>query len=193
MGREAAAISAVAVLVAGVATLALVETGYLSRQMVLHVAIMNVAAPLAAAWTPARPTWTRTRGFLVGAALGQLILLWSSHLPTIHHLASMRVHLAMAAVLAVAAFAFWVAVVSAIAKRHWPAIAALLLTGKLACLLGALLIFAPGEIYGLPVEDQHLAGLFMVTACPLSYVTAAIVLAAQAVADLERGGRCAEG
>lgn len=68
---------------------------------------------------------------------------------------------------------------------------ALLLTGKLACLLGALLIFAPRELYrlhGLPsLEDQQLAGLLMITACPLSYVVAGVAMAAQAIGDLERG------
>jgi putative membrane protein len=159
--------------------------------MALHIAIMNVAAPLVAAWTPVRPVWMERRGFLVAAALAQMILLWAWHLPAVHRMASMPVHALMMTALAFAALAFWIAIVAAAAERRWSAIAALLLTGKLACLLGALLIFAPGAIYGPSVDDQHLAGLFMITACPLSYVVAGIVLAVQALADLERGRRCA--
>ena len=36
------------------------------------------------------------------------------------------------------------------------------------------------------LSDQHLAGLLMVAACPLSYVLTAIVLAAQTTSGLER-------
>lgn len=193
MDRAAAVISASAVLVAGIVTLALVESGHLSRQMALHVALMNVAAPLAAAWSPLRPRWVAARRFLVASALAQMILLWAWHLPAIHRAASMPMQSLMMAALAASAVAFWLAIIAAAEARRWSAIAALLLTGKIACLLGALLIFAPGEIYGLPADDQHLAGLFMITACPLSYVVAAIVLAAQALADLDRGRRCAAG
>jgi putative membrane protein len=79
---------------------------------------------------------------------------------------------------------------------------ALLISGKLACLLGALLIFAPRllltstvsghNMHHGPVDhatalaDQHLAGLLMVVACPLSYVLTAVVLAAQTMSHLER-------
>jgi putative membrane protein len=69
-----------------------------------------------------------------------------------------------------------------------------LLTGKLSCLLGALLIFAPRILYTsghqhsamANLTDQQLAGLLMIIACPLSYVTAGVVLAAQMMADLGR-------
>jgi len=100
--------------------------------------------------------------------------------------------------LGAAALAVWVLVVQAVRHGQWRGIAGLLLTGKLACLLGALMIFATRDVYGLPglaipfcttgpstLEDQHLAGLLMVTACPLSYLVAGVVFAAQMFARLE--------
>ena len=44
---------------------------------------------------------------------------------------------------------------------------------------GALLIFAPRTLYHLALDDQQLAGLLMITVCPLSYLVAAVVLAVQ--------------
>jgi putative membrane protein len=74
-----------------------------------------------------------------------------------------------------------------------------LVTGKFACLLGALLIFAPRDLYALPglvfalcssgessLADQQLAGLLMVTACPLSFLTSGVAIAARMLSDLER-------
>lgn len=193
MERASAVISASIVLVAGVATLSLVETGHLARQMALHIAIMNVAAPLAAAWSPSRSSWTSRRWFLIVSALAQMAFLWAWHLPALQHAGSAPIDLLMMGALAVSALGFWVAILAMASKRRWAAVAALLLTGKFACLLGALLVFSPNTIYRQPLDDQQLAGLFMVTACPLSYVVAGIVLAAQALADLERGRRCATG
>lgn len=192
MDRAAAIVSAGAVVLAGLIALALVETGPLSSQMAVHIAVMNVVAPLAAAWRPLSFSWAGRGRFLVAAAVGQMVLLWASHLP--HAVsASMSLHLPVLVALAAAAISFWIAILAAISKARWAAVAALLLTGKLSCLLGALLIFAPGEIYRVPIDDQQLAGLFMITACPLSYVVAGIVLAAQALADLDRGRRCSAG
>src|SRR3546814_19538685 len=104
--------------------------------------------------------------------------------------------------LALAAVLFWALLLASSATSRWGGLAALLLTGKLACLLGALLIFAPRDLYSLPgvsfahhslgpstLADQHLAGLLMIPACPLSYIVAGVVLAAQMQADLERRSR----
>jgi putative membrane protein len=102
-------------------------------------------------------------------------------------------------VLAGAAFWFWSAVIAA---PDWKGLIALLLTGKLACLLGALLIFAPRDFYNLDglvlglcttgpssLADQQLAGLLMITACPLSYLVTGVVLAAGMIGRLEDGER----
>src|SRR3546814_2902789 len=52
--------------------------------------------------------------------------------------------------LALAAVLFWALLLASSATSRWSGLAALLLTGKLACLLGALLIFAPRDLYSLP-------------------------------------------
>ncbi len=94
--------------------------------------------------------------------------------------------------LLLAALLFWYSVI--FAEARWYSLLALLTTGKLFCLLGALLTFAPRPIYPqlrelyaqaghFPVEtalsDQQLAGLLMLVACPLIYVLASVVLAAR--------------
>ncbi len=98
-------------------------------------------------------------------------------------------------VLAGAAVWFWWALIAA---SEWRALIALLLTGKLACLLGALLIFAPRDLYNLDglvlalcttgpssLADQQLAGLLMITACPLSYLVTGVALAARMLVRLD--------
>jgi putative membrane protein len=71
-----------------------------------------------------------------------------------------------------------------------------MLTAKLVCLLAAILIFAPRVLYGATghlmhvgeqwsaaqeLSDQHIAGLLMIAACPLSYLVAAVVITAQLI------------
>lgn len=103
-----------------------------------------------------------------------------------------------------AALAFWVVVLNLAAVHRWHAIFALLITGKLACLLGSLLIFAPRLLYAdaarhlhhlhhsghaaapAALADQQLAGLLMIVACPLSYLLAGVAIAAQIMRDLAR-------
>ena len=86
----------------------------------------------------------------------------------------------------VAALFFWVAILDHRANTLWSRIFALLITGKVFCLLGAVFVFTRRPLYpvhGDPVlwrlteiEDQQLAGLVMVSACALIYVAAAIAL-----------------
>lgn len=81
-----------------------------------------------------------------------------------------------------AALAFWVLLLDMMERSGWQAILGLLLTGKLACLLGALLIFAARPLYSdAALADQQLAGLLMITACPLSYIAAGVVIAARLI------------
>lgn len=200
-----AVISAAAVLSAGLLTLAMVEIGPLSVSMAQHLAIMNVAAPLvAAALLRHLPPRANRSLFLWVSAVSQIVLLWAWHVPALQRIvaSSAGLHLGMVGALALAAVLFWTLLLRAGAASRWTGLAALLLTGKLACLLGALLIFAPRDLYSLPgvsfahhslgpstLADQHLAGLLMITACPLSYIVAGVVLAAQMMADLERRSR----
>jgi putative membrane protein len=139
----------------------------------------------------------------VAAAL-QIILLWGWHSPAIlaEALAVAPLLLAMHASLFLAAVWFWLAVMAEARRGSWFPLAALLVTGKLFCLLGILLTFAPRVLFeqaaivcfgsAAPAErllkDQQLAGLLMLTACPIVYVTAALLLARRRLTVLGRSG-----
>ena len=183
----------------GLATLSLIEIGPLSLQMLQHLAVMNVVGPLAALHLNRRETVGSKA--LPFAGILQLAALWAWHAPVAQQLAasSSAGQLGLMVVLAGTACWFWSAVIAAPA---WKALIALLLTGKLVCLLGALLIFAPRDLYRLDglvlalcttgpssLADQQLAGLLMITACPLSYLVTGVALAARMIGRLENRER----
>ncbi|OCK55115.1 hypothetical protein LMTR3_09015 [Bradyrhizobium sp. LMTR 3] len=171
--------------------------------MMLHIASMNIIAPLVAALIVTRrhtggtrPCWLWTATFL------QIVLLWTWHSPAVHHLLlrSPAAGLTFHAALLLAALFFWLSLLTTSAASRWQTIPALLLSGKLTCLLAALLIFAPRTLYGFTghladapkhfslhhaLEDQHLAGLLMITACPLSYLVAAVIITVQLITRTE--------
>jgi len=168
----------------GLLTVLLLDFGPVARHMVAHIAVMNLVAPLAALLVARRAGSARPRLFWAACML-QISLLWFWHAPLVHaHLESPAVQAVMHVSLFLAALAFWVLLLNMVERAGWQAVLGLLLTGKLACLLGALLIFAPRLLYdGDPaaLSDQQLAGLLMITACPLSYVAAGIAVAARLV------------
>lgn len=168
--------------------------GLLSGQMVAHILLMNLAAPLLAlAWLGARPPPAAARA-LWPATVTQLALLWLFHVPAVAGLAGAWLpHLAMQLLLLASALWFWLAALAPGARR-WQALLALLLSGKLFCLLGVLLVFAPRLLYpegalcgASSLADQQLAGLLMLVACPASYLVAAVVVAVRWLGVLEGG------
>jgi putative membrane protein len=185
---------AVAVGVCGIPVVSLLPIGPLSAHMVHHIGLMSVLAPLGAV-ALAPLVHERIEGLRAGrgvmlwtAVCAQMALLWAWHAPPLHAAtASGAAYAAMLASLFVAALCFWGGILLLPDRSRWQGIVALLATGKLACLLGALLIFAPRPLYARTVghaaahglQDQQLAGLLMVVACPLSYVLVGIVLSAQ--------------
>lgn len=190
----AAGAAGAALVLAGI--LAVAEPGPLVVRMGLHFAIMNVAAPLAALGVMRAGSGSGMERLLWPAAGAQMALLWAWHLPAAARAPSAVLQAGFVAALAVAALAFWSGVARATRARRWGAVAALLLTGKLACLLGALMLFAPRDLYGLPalslgfcslapssLADQQLAGLVMLAVCPLSYVLSGVVLTVAAVGE----------
>lgn len=194
MVRSALA-SAFAVLVSGIVVLIVYDLGRFATHMLIHIGSMNVAAPLLAAcvivrWPASiRPLW------LWIATLMQIALLWAWHAPNMSHMASHSPSfgLILHVSLFLAALAFWLTLLAVRAPERWQSVPALLLTGKLACLLAALLIFAPRTLYEVgghlshmsghlsSLDDQHLAGLLMITACPLSYLVAAVIITVQLI------------
>ncbi|MCD7058664.1 cytochrome c oxidase assembly protein [Pelagibacterium xiamenense] len=172
------------------------QFGHLSQHMALHIVLMNFLVPLgigAARGTFDFPIW---RSWPLATAV-QLLLLWGWHAPPVlaaaMHAPALMILMHVSLVLAAAWF--WAAVFSVPQEGGWRAIFALLISGKLFCLLGILLVFAPRQVYAgmthtaLDIEaalaDQHLAGLIMVVACPLSYVLAGVVIAARWFMALE--------
>jgi putative membrane protein len=194
----------------GALVLAVLDLGPLSAHMAQHIALMNVLAPLAAilvftAVGMALVGVTREgkAGSLWLAAAMQVMLLWAWHLPSLQAwgMSSAIGLVVMHASLFLTAFYFWMAVLTLAAACQWHAIFALLVTGKLACLLGSLLIFAPRPLYAASaghlqhwghtattstLADQQLAGLLMIVACPLSYLVAGVAIAAQIMRELGR-------
>lgn len=165
--------------------------GPLTQLMIVHIFLMNVLAPGIAhlLHRDARDSRVHPGRLLAAASVFQITLLWAIHTPiafgTLHN---GTLHALFGSILFPAALWFWLAVLSQRGARRWRAIASLLMTGKLLCLLGVLLVFAPRALYslqdassssGLPnISDQHLAGLLMIAACLLTYVLAAVVIAA---------------
>jgi putative membrane protein len=198
--RRAVLIGALAVPATALLALTAPELGPLSLHMAVHIACMNIAAPLAAlalgrfdvaparAWSTPSALWIFT--------CAQLAILWASHSPSMHHAlqADPIATVALHTLLFVVAVVFWACVLGA-SSHPWQAMLALLISGKFACLLGALLTFAPRHLFTMHTDhhgdavllaDQHLAGLLMIAACPLSYVLTAVVLAVQTVNGLDK-------
>jgi putative membrane protein len=167
----------------------LASFGPVSAGMAAHILLMNLFAPAAAILSSAAlvPAARRVPG-LAAAMVVQLLLLWGWHAPPSLAAAMERpgLHLVMQLSLTLTAVWFWRAVVAAAVNRPWRAVASLLITSKVFCLLGVLLTFAPRSLYpsmahhgGVavdPLADQQLAGLMMLLACPLSYLVAAVVV-----------------
>jgi putative membrane protein len=160
------------------------NVGVLSRHMLLHIALMTVVAPILAASLRSSDLFIRLTGIksLSTAALLQAASFFAWHSPP--GLTAMG-HGAVSPVLLLSACWFWLAVFNQASAHVWRTVAALVLTGKLFCLFALLLAFAPRVLYDgaaigsaarIDLADQQLAGLLMITACPLTYLLAAIVL-----------------
>jgi putative membrane protein len=185
-----AAIGAGAVLAVSAIVLPTHGVGPQAGHMAAHIASMNVVAPLLAAFVATRWRLPDSRPALLWAAtIGQIVLIWAFHAPVIQAIADPRLQIGMHAVLLLAALLFWFSLLTLSASRRWQAIPALLLTGKVTCLLAALLVFAPRALYGAAghgmhaLADQHIAGLLMIAACPLGYVLPALVITLQLIRD----------
>ena len=191
--------SAGAVLLAGIPLALVHEFGHLSLHMALHILSMNVVAPLAAAMFVRRGTAQAIAARYLWALAGaQMLVLWFLHTPRFHALAAHEaaITLAVHGLLAALAFGFWTALLRLGGWQRWHAPAALLLTGKLACLMAAFLIFSPRVLYAAhahaapaALADQQLAGLLMIVACPLSYLTAAVLFALALIGPQDAGRR----
>jgi putative membrane protein len=165
--------------------------GRFSIHMAAHIAAMSIIAPLCAiAIVAATGRRIGSETFWAAAAL-QIVTLWAWHLPMAQQLSGhgLAGTLLMHGSLFLAALAFWTALLRLNGRQRWHGVLGLLVTGKFSCLLAALLVFAPRPLYSsshhlsYALDDQQLAGLLMITACPLSYVVAGIVMTVQLITD----------
>jgi putative membrane protein len=178
----------------------------MSHHMLSHIVLMNLAAPLSAALFHQCNTGCAAKcnsiSILIGASLLQLALLIGWHSPS-----SMRLVLDVPSVahlmqisLFVSAFFFWFSIYQQVELNIWRGLIALLVTGKLYCMLAILLVLAPRALYttGSPpvvidLADQQLAGLMMVVACPLSYILIATILTSRWLNALRRTAALSSG
>jgi putative membrane protein len=178
------------------------SAGPLSGLMLQHMVLMNLLVPgLIYVLHPTVPNIV-SRNWPLAMAI-QLVLLWGWHSPPALEsaMSSPMIMLAMSTSLTVAAAWFWLAIYVTPAGGRWRAIFALLVTGKLFCLLGALLVFAPRSLFGAMMResqvvfmseslaDQQLAGLVMLVVCPLIYITSGLVLASRWFLRMEAESR----
>jgi putative membrane protein len=165
--------------------------GSFSVHMTAHIAAMSIVAPLCAiAIVAATRRRISSEAFWVATAL-QIVALWAWHLPMAQHFSGhgLAGPLLMHGSLFLAALAFWTSLLRLHGRQRWHGVLGLLMTGKFSCLLAALFVFAPRLLYqsshhlSHALDDQQLAGLLMITACPLSYVVAGIVITVQLIND----------
>jgi putative membrane protein len=190
-----ALLSVIAVIAGGLVASASSSFGPLSTHMVTHIAVMNIAAPIIAIALSRLGVAPRSSGSLWAAGAVQLLILIAWHMPPLHQALAASSVLASVtgSVLLFSSIVFWLALTAHAADAPWQAMLALLLTGKVACLMGGILVFAPRALYATThhaaagaLADQQLAGLMMLALCPLSYVVAGITIAAQMMMRLER-------
>lgn len=193
---------AVAVLTGG--GVALSYAAPLSHHMGMHILAMNGVAPLLAIsaliFRPKVAESFASGRLLAISSTAQIFALWLAHTPAWIELSlpSLPVYLFTQLILFAAALTFWFGVFGQRGEGRAYPLLALLIAGKLFCLLGALLVFSPSAVYAASIweicapgtspaqllADQQLAGLLMLTACPLSYVVAGIVIAALWLSEL---------
>jgi putative membrane protein len=155
----------------------------LARSMAVHVALMSLVAPAVAAILVYRVRTEGTCSLIIAVSV-QSAILYVWHSPIASE-AAMRAWAGMAAMqvtLLLAAIWFWYAVFRNLALYRWRAVVALLITGKLFCLLGVLLVFAPRLLgHGADLADQQLAGLIMLAACPPTYIGSALIVCCRGI------------
>lgn len=148
--------------------------------MATHAVAMNLFAPALCLIAGLR---LHARHVLLLASALQVALLAFWHTPPVMAHDGPIFRVLMHTSLISTACVFWGSIFGS-GRRPVDAIAALLVTGKLVCLGGAILVFAPrplyvgaGHAHGPDAAgDQQLAGLIMLATCSLAYMSGAIIL-----------------
>jgi putative membrane protein len=147
----------------------------LAAHMVQHMLLIGVAAPLLALSLPALRFPPAAAFVLHGTVV------WLAHAPALiaWMAADKAVHMLAHAALFGSACLFWSCLLRRRAAALW-VLATMIHTG----ILGALLTFAPRELYAsYSLADQQLAGLVMWVPGGLLYIAAGLVFARRAMAS----------
>lgn len=185
VGRSrAGALSVLVLVVAFVSPLCALSAALFSARVVHHVLLVAVAAPLMAMACPRRAVLSGTIPFLISA-----VVLWAWHLPPAYDLAlsHVAIYWVMQASLLVTTVVFWQAVLHP--RQGGGAAVLLILAAYMQMgLLGALLTFAPEQLYAIhavaplawgmaPLADQQLGGLIMWVPASLPYILLGTLIA----------------
>ena len=164
--------------------------------MLMHMAVVAVAAPLLAAglagsrFDPAR-RWPAVFA-PVPASVLEFVVVWAWHAPVLHHAAAhgmaMRA-LEQGSFLAVGLL-LWLSAFGG-HRAHWreraaAGIGGLLLTSMHMTLLGVLLALAGRSLYGHALADQQLGGVLMLAIGGTAYLAGALWLLAALLRDRDR-------
>ena len=167
-----------------------------SAHMLLHIAVVAIAAPLlaiGAAGGPLDPSgrWPRLFNPIVASG-AELIVFWIWHAPALHDAARARIEilfLEQASFLA-AGLWLWLAACGGVRSpggaRAWSGVAGLLFTSIHMTLLGSLFALAPRVLYhrhetASALGDQHLGGGLMLLVGGASYLSGGLWLAMTAL------------
>lgn len=197
-GEHLFLITETALVIGLVGSVLAMQSGMITLHMAGHIIAMNVAAPAGAwllfsLWSRAGASHLLPRLLLATALQLLVFFLWHSPPAMALSMHSAAIRLGMLFILSAASVWFWSVVFEAIAANRFEAIGALLVTGKLVCLVAVLMVFAPRILYpGMsqsPMEvaligDQQLAGLLMLSACPLTYIGASVFVVAKWLSQL---------
>ena len=186
----------IAIALAGAGTLAVAwgalaggaATHAFAAHMLVHLAVVAVAAPLlavAVAGTRFDPA-ARWPGLFAPAAASvfEFIVVWAWHAPALHHAARLHAgwRLLEQGSFLLAGLALWLSAFGgrrgAWRERAAAGIGGLLLTSMHMTLLGVLLALATRPLYGHGVDDQQLGGVLMLAVGGTVYLAAALWLLA---------------
>lgn len=170
--------------------------GAFSAHMILHMAVVAIAAPLLAiglAGTKLDPVRKVPALFApIPASVLELAVVWAWHTPALHHAArhTESGFLAEQGTFLLSGLFVWISAFggdpASRANRNAAGIVALLLTSMHMTLLGALLALTPHPLYVhaerfsrlTPLDDQHLGGAIMLLVGGLSYLLGGLTLTA---------------
>lgn len=179
-------------LLVGMSGAAAQALGPLSRHMLLHIFTMGVMAPMAAILFmhfERRRQGGEAKSRLLTATVLQLVIFVLWHTPALMAAAmrDLSVMLAMQVTLFAVSVNFWMQGLRMNRRKPWLFAASLMVSGKIFCLLAAVMLFAPQPAFHVEhmgvaatsLYDQQTAGLIMLAVCPLIYVISGIVLIAR--------------